>query len=94
LPKTISKGANPRIAEFVLIGSAELDRRLGMAKAQRVALMKRLPSPIYHHQFPGGKKVFWNWVLVQDYLMRGNTTDPAHLALVEEYVATLPGYQR
>jgi hypothetical protein len=76
--------------DFPFVSSPELDRRRGTEKAQRVALQKTLPSPLYWVQFPGGRKIFWNWELVRDYLIRGNTTDPAHQQLVEQYLSTLP----
>jgi hypothetical protein len=75
--------------DFAFVSSRELDRRRGTEKAQRVALQKILPSPLYWVQFPGGRKIFWNWELVRDYLIRGNATDPQHLRLIEQYLSTL-----
>jgi hypothetical protein len=77
--------------EFKWVGSSTLEKSLEIRKTQRRQLMAALPSPLYWRQFPGddGRKIFWNWTLLQDYLNRGNTTDPAHQALVEKYLASI-----
>ncbi|MBW4552957.1 MAG: hypothetical protein KME35_17885 [Aphanocapsa sp. GSE-SYN-MK-11-07L] len=74
--------------QFMFVGSAVLEARLDLRKTQRVELQKQLPCPLYWFQFPGGRKVFWNWELVQDYLINGD--GPNHQRLVEQYLATLP----
>ncbi|KGF73196.1 hypothetical protein DO97_01380 [Neosynechococcus sphagnicola sy1] len=76
------------LREFPFIGSATLEARLNILKSQRVELQRKLPSPLYWWQFPGGRKIFWNWLLVQDYLLHGDR--PEHQRLLEEYLATLP----
>jgi hypothetical protein len=84
----------PKIApkqQFPFVGSAVLEVRLDIRKTQRVELQKKLPSPLYWFQFPGGRKIFWNWVLVQDYLINGD--GPNHQRLIEEYLATLPSHR-
>jgi hypothetical protein len=76
------------IREFPAIGSDKLQERLDIRKNQRMELKEKLPSPLYWWQFPGGRKIFWNWVLVRDYLLNGGST-PEHQRLIEEYLATL-----
>jgi hypothetical protein len=75
--------------DFPFFGSEILEQRLDLRKHSRGKLQKLLPSPLYWWQFPGARKIFWNWVLVQDYLLHGD--GPSHQRLVEEYLATLPG---
>jgi hypothetical protein len=77
------------LREFPFIGATILEKRLNILKNQRVELQRQLPTPLYWWQFPGGRKIFWNWVLVQDYLLHGDTPD--HQRLVEAYLQTLPG---
>ena len=81
MPKTI-------IREFPFIGSSKLEERLDILKEQRIRLTAKLPSPLYWWQFPEGRKIFWNWILVRDYLLNGGDT-PEHQRLVEEYLASL-----
>jgi hypothetical protein len=76
------------VADFPFIGSNLLEQQLDIRKTQREELRRQLQSPLYWWQFPNGKKIFWNINLVRDYLLNGNT--PAHQALVEEYLKTLP----
>ncbi len=76
------------IREFPAIGSDKLQDRLDIRKNQRMELREKLPSPLYWWQFPGGRKIFWNWVLVRDYLLNGGDR-PEHQRLIEEYLATL-----
>jgi hypothetical protein len=76
------------IREVPFIGSDRLEQYLDIRKNQRLELRTQLSSPLYWYQFPGGRKIFWNWVLVRDYLLNGGDT-PAHQRLVEEYLATL-----
>jgi hypothetical protein len=76
--------------EFPFVGSHRLETLLDIGKAQRVRLRERLPSPLYWWQMPEGRKIFWNWVLVRDYLINGGNT-PDHQRLIEEYLATLEG---
>ncbi|MBW4552604.1 MAG: hypothetical protein KME35_16075 [Aphanocapsa sp. GSE-SYN-MK-11-07L] len=77
-----------QLQQFPFVGSAVLEARLDLRKTQRVELQRQLPSPLYWWKFPGGRKIFWNWLLVQDFLLNGDV--PAHQRLVEEYLATLP----
>lgn len=77
------------VCEFPAIGSDKLEDRLDIRSQQRKELRTKLPSPLYWWQFPGGRKIFWNWVLVQDYLLNGGDT-PEHQRLVESYLKTLP----
>jgi hypothetical protein len=74
--------------EFPFIGSVKLEQYLDIGKQQRANLRTKLPSPLYWWQFPDGRKIFWNWVLIRDYLLNGANT-PEHQRLVEEYLATL-----
>jgi hypothetical protein len=76
------------IREFPFIGSDRLEQRLDIRKTQRMELRANLPTPLYWFQFPGGRKISWNWVLVRDYLLNGGNT-PEHQRLIEEYLATL-----
>jgi hypothetical protein len=57
---------------FPFIGSDKLERLLDIRKTQRQELQQRLPRPLYWYQFPGGRKIFWNLVLLQDYLINGD----------------------
>lgn len=79
--------------EFAFIGSDRLEQYLDVRKNQRMELRAKLPSPLYWFQFPDGRKIFWNWVLVRDYLLNGGNT-PEHQRLVEEYLATLEGKKK
>jgi hypothetical protein len=74
--------------DFPFIGSDRLESLHDIRKSQRFELREKLPSPLYWYQFPGGRKIFWNLVLVQDYLFNGSNT-PGHQRLIEEYLATL-----
>ncbi len=76
------------IPDFPFIGSDRLEQYLDIRKTQRLELRAKLPSPLYWYQFPGGRKVFWNWVLIRNYLLNGGDR-PEHQRLVEEYLATL-----
>jgi hypothetical protein len=80
--------SKPIIREFPFIGSDRLAQYLDIRKTQRLELRAKLPTPLYWYQFPGGRKIFWNWVLVRDFLLNGGGT-PQHQRLVEEYLATL-----
>jgi hypothetical protein len=51
-------------------------------------LRAKLPAKIYWLQLEKGGLVQWNWTLLQSYLL--NDDCPAHQALVEEYMSTLP----
>jgi hypothetical protein len=75
------------LREFPFIGATTLEKRLNILKNQRVELQRQLPRPLYWWQFPGGRKIFWNWILVQDFLLHGDTPD--HRRLVEEFLSTL-----
>jgi hypothetical protein len=77
---------------FIFIGSEKLEQYLDIRKSQRATLQTQLASPLYWYQFPGGRKIFWNWVLVRDYLLNGGDR-PEHQRLIEEYLATLPQAQ-
>ena len=55
---------------------------------QSTSLRKRLPRGIYWLQITKGGLIQWNWTLLQDFLVNGDR--PAHQALVDEFVATLP----
>lgn len=81
------------IREFPAIGSDKLQERLDIRKNQRMELRVKLPSPLYWWQFPGGRKIFWNWVLVRDYLLNGGDR-PEHQRLIEEYLETLEPSKR
>ena len=74
--------------EFPFIGSAKLEQYLDIGKQQRNALRAKLPSPLYWFQFPDGRKIFWNWILLRDYLLNGGN-NPQHQRLIEEYLASL-----
>ena len=73
--------------EWPSIGGSVLEKRLDVRKTQRAELQKVLPSPVYWWQFPTGRKIFWNWRLVRDYLLNG--PGPSHDKLVEEYLRSL-----
>ncbi len=72
------------IREFPAISSDKLEQRLDIRKQQRVELRSKLPSPLYWWQFPYGRKVFWNWVLIRDFLLNVGYT-PEHQRLIEEW---------
>jgi hypothetical protein len=74
--------------EFPFIGSDRLEQYLDIRKSQRLELRAKLPSPLYWYQFPDGRKIFWNWVLVRDYLLNGGNR-PEHQRLIEEYLESL-----
>lgn len=74
--------------QFPFVGSDLVEERLDLRKSQRLSLKAKLPSPLYWFQYPGGRKLFWNWRLVQDYLQNGGNTEQ-HQRLVEQYLATL-----
>jgi hypothetical protein len=76
------------VRDFPFIGSDRLGRIMDVRKSQRGELRETLPSPLYWFCYPGGRKIFWNWVLVRDYLLNGD--GPDHQRLVEEYMQTLP----
>jgi hypothetical protein len=76
------------IREFPFIGSDRLEQYLDIRKNQRLELRTHLSSPLYWYQFPGGRKIFWNWVLVRDFLLNGGETQQ-HQRLIEEYLTTL-----
>jgi hypothetical protein len=65
---------------------------LGTTKFVEARLRTELPTPIYWVKYPGGRKIYWNLRLVQDYLING--ASPNHDRLVEEYLATLPSGAR
>jgi hypothetical protein len=81
------------VRDFPFIGSDRLEQFLDIRKSQRVELRSKLTSPLYWYQFPGGRKIFWNWVLIRDYLLNGGDT-PAHQRLIEEYLGTLEPPQK
>jgi hypothetical protein len=76
------------VQQFPFIGSDRLEQFLDIRKNQRMELREKLPSPLYWWQFPGGRKIFWNWILVRDYLLNGGD-HPEHGRLIEEYLASL-----
>ena len=74
--------------EFTFIGSDKLEKILDVRKGQRGQLRSHLKEGIYWFQVPGGRKIFWNWTLIRDYLINGPRL--AHDQLVQEYLLTLP----
>jgi hypothetical protein len=55
---------------------------------QSLKLRETLPKGIYWIQIVERGLIQWNWVLLQDYLIRGDR--PEHQALVEDYLKSLP----
>jgi hypothetical protein len=55
---------------------------------QSAQLRAKLQKGIFWNQLEKGGLVQWNWTLLQSYLLNGDC--PAHQALVEEYMSTLP----
>jgi hypothetical protein len=62
--------------------------KLELTRYQSADLRKKLPQGIYWLQISRGGLVQWNWFLLHDYLLNGDSTE--HQALVEEYLMTLP----
>jgi hypothetical protein len=56
---------------------------------QSAQLRAKLPKGIYWLQIESRGLIQWNWTLLQSYLIHG-AESPETLALVEEYIATLP----
>jgi hypothetical protein len=59
-----------------------------LTRWQSAQLRAKLPRGIYWLQIEKGGLIQWNWTLLQSYLLNGDC--PAHQALVEEYMSTLP----
>jgi hypothetical protein len=59
-----------------------------LTRWQSAQLRAKLPRGIYWLQIEKGGLIQWNWTLLQSYLLNGYC--PAHQALVEEFVSTLP----
>jgi hypothetical protein len=51
-------------------------------------LRRKLPKSIFWNQLEKGGVVSWCWILLQSYLLTGDS--PQTQALVAEYIATLP----
>lgn len=73
--------------DFSFIETRSLRSRIELGKFGEAFLRKQLPSPIYWFRSPGGRKVLWNWILVRDYLLNGDTS--SHRKLVERYLLTV-----
>jgi hypothetical protein len=72
---------------FAFIETRSLRSRIELGKFGEASLRKQLPSPIYWFRSPGGRKVLWNWILVRDYLLNGDSHD--HQKLVEKYLLSV-----
>jgi hypothetical protein len=60
-----------------------------MTRWQSAQFRAKLPKGIYWLQIEKGGLIQWNWTLLQSYLVNG-ADSPETIALVEEYIATLP----
>lgn len=60
-----------------------------LTRWQSGQLRSKLPKGIYWLQIERGGLIQWNWTLLQSYLLSGADSLET-LALVEEYVASLP----
>jgi hypothetical protein len=58
-----------------------------LTRWQTSKLRDELPKGIYWVQFTIGGSYYWNWTLLQDYLLQGNR--PEHQSLVEEFLASI-----
>jgi hypothetical protein len=56
---------------------------------QSAELRRKLPKGIFWNQLEKGGLVQFNWTLLQSYLLTG-LDSPQTIALVEEYISTLP----
>uniref|UniRef100_B8HUB3 Uncharacterized protein n=1 Tax=Cyanothece sp. (strain PCC 7425 / ATCC 29141) TaxID=395961 RepID=B8HUB3_CYAP4 len=72
---------------FPFVDTRTLRQRFQIGKYGETELRRKLSPPLYWIQ--PDRKVLWNWVLVQDYLLHGD--GPQHQRLVETYLKTLPG---
>ena len=62
---------------------------LQLTQFQSTQFRATLPKGIYWLQTVKGGLIQWNWTLLQSYLLTG-AESPETLALVEEYMSTLP----
>jgi hypothetical protein len=60
-----------------------------LTRWQSAQLRSKLPKGVYWLQLESGGLIQWNWALLQSYLVSG-ADSPETLALVEEYISTLP----
>jgi hypothetical protein len=60
-----------------------------LTRFQSAQLRAKLPKGIYWLQIEKGGLIHWNETLLRSYLLNGGDS-PETLALVEEYIATLP----
>ncbi len=61
--------------------------KIELTRWQSAQLRAKLPRGIYWLQIEARGMISWNYTLMQDYLINGDS--PSHRALVEEYIATL-----
>jgi hypothetical protein len=60
-----------------------------MTRWQSAQLRAKLPRGVFWTQIERGGIIHWNYTLLQSYLLNG-ADSPETLALIEEYVSTLP----
>lgn len=65
------------------------EEKFEMTRFQSAQLRASLPKGIYWLQIVKGGLIQWNSTLLQGYLLNGADC-PKQIALVEEYIATLP----
>jgi hypothetical protein len=73
-------------ASFPFVDTRTFRQYYQLGKFGEAKLRNQLPSPLYWIQ--PNRKVLWNWILVQDYLLNGGDR-PEHQQLIEEYLETL-----
>ena len=79
---------NPDKFKFLTERSLQQEK-FEMTRWQSAQLRAKLCRGIYWLQIEKGGLIQWNWTLLQSYLVNG-ADSPETIALVEEYIATLP----
>jgi hypothetical protein len=85
MPKKLT---NPDKFKFLTERSLKQEK-FDMTRWQSTQLRAKLSKGLYWLQIEKGGLIQWNWTLLQSYLVNG-ADSPETIALVEEYIATLP----
>lgn len=70
---------------YPFISTATLRKHFDIGKFGEAELRKKLPSPLYWIQ--PDRKVLWNFILLRDYLLKGDCDE--HQKLIQKYLDAL-----
>jgi hypothetical protein len=81
---------SPKIDKFVFLSERSIRKeKIEFTRHQSADLRQKTQKGIYHLQLTESGSIFWNWTLLQSYLIHG-ADSPITKSLEEEYIASLP----